>query len=154
MRRLRLGSLLQISSVVMKAGWLACYARISTISLLLCPGTEFSQRCLTSVVKGQPRNVCILTTQLAWLVRKDFIPLTHMQTRTPLPAVHHPSQPNLFEVTQHKHTGAHRRTQAYTGVHRRTPMLTRNPSPPAANKNMKSEDSEMKLPAMAQGEFW
>lgn len=31
-------------------------------------------------------------------------------------------------------------------------MLIHNPIAPAANKNMKNEDSEMELPAMAQGE--
>lgn len=40
-----------------------------------------------------------------------------------------------------------------TQAHRRAPILTHAPSRHAANKNTKSDNSEMKLPARAQGEF-
>lgn len=108
MRRLSPGSLLQISSVVMKAGWLDCHAWISTMSLLLCPGTEFSQRCLTSAAKGQLRNVFILTTQPAWLVGKTSY---HLHTQITFTSSASPSsaQPLSSHATQ---------------AHRRTPILT------------------------------
>lgn len=105
---------IRYKSAVLLCGWLlACYARIPTMSLLPCLRTEFSQRRLTSAVKGQPRDVFILITQLAWLVTKAPYHLhTHMRMRThpdlwPLPAVHHLFQPNLFQVMHFKHTDAH-----------------------------------------------
>lgn len=91
--------------------------------------SEFTQQFLTSVVKGQLKNVIILTTQLAWLVRKDFLH-TYAEAQT-LTSSASPfaAQPLSSHATQ---------------SHRHTPMLTHNPSPPAANKNIKNEDSEMR----------
>lgn len=108
MRRLRLGSLQQISSVVMKVGWPACYVWISRMSLLLYPGTEFSQRCLTSAVKGQlKKKNYILTTHPAWVVRKTSYHMPDAHTHITLASSASPFQPSLFQVTQLEHTGAH-----------------------------------------------
>ena len=134
MRRLGPGSLPQISSVVMRAGRPACHARSSTMPLLL------SQRCLTSAVKGQPGNVFILTTQPAWLVGRTSHRLhmcagahTHTHTHTHITLSSSASPFSAQPLSSHA-TEAHR-------------------PPPPANKNMKNGDSEMELPAKAQGKF-
>lgn len=133
-------------SAVLLWGWLlACYARIPTMSLLPCLRTEFSQRRLTSAVKGQPRDVFILITQLAWLVTKAPYHLhTHADAHTR----------RFMTLTSSASPFSAKPLPSHAfQAHRCTPLLTHNPSLPAANKNMKNEDSEIELPAMAQGEF-
>lgn len=115
------------------------------MSLLPCLRTEFSQRRLTSAVKGQPRDVFILITQLAWLVTKAPYHLhTHADAHTP----------RFMTLTSSASPFSAKPLPSHAfQAHRCTPLLTHNPSLPAANKNMKNEDSEIELPAMAQGEF-
>lgn len=100
------------SAVLLWVWLLACYAWIPAMSLLPSLRTELSQRSLTSVVKGQLRDVFILITQPAWLLTKTAhtCGCAHMHAHTdawPLPAVHHLFQPNLFQVMHFKHTDAH-----------------------------------------------
>lgn len=96
----------------MKPGWLSCFAWICMMSLLVCLRTEFSQQRLTSVVKGRLRNVFILSTQPACLVRSLFQTHAHTCGCTRIWHIIHSSSASrfsaqLFLVTQPKHTGAH-----------------------------------------------
>lgn len=65
-------------SAVLLCGWLlACYTRIPTMSLLPCLRTEFSQRRLTSAVKGTAER-CFYSDHSASLVsNKGTIPFAH-----------------------------------------------------------------------------
>ena len=137
MRRLGPGSLPQISSVVMRAGRPACHARSSTMPLLL------SQRCLTSVVKGQPGNVFYSDHSASLVSGKDFPSLAHVCGRA--------------HTHTHTHTHTHITLSSSASPFSAQPLSSHateaHRPPPPANKNMKNGDSEMELPAMAQGKF-
>lgn len=142
MRRLKLGSLLQISSVVMKTGWLSCFAWICMMSLLVCLRTEFSQQCLTSVVKGRLRNVFIFCPH-SQLVKWETFPtaITYMWMHTHITDPHEQCF-TLLSSTFSSHA---------TKAHRCTPILTLNPSPPPANKIRRMKTVRWSFPLWHRG---
>ncbi|KAM7405963.1 hypothetical protein PAMP_000372 [Pampus punctatissimus] len=106
------------------------------MSLLLCPRTAMPDLCGQRIAKK-----CFYSVHLASLVSEKTLPTSHTYADA------HTLTSSASSFTAQPLSG--HTTQA----HKHTPMHTHNPSPPAANKKMKNEDSEMELPAMTQGEF-
>lgn len=93
-------------------GWGVCYKSAALLwGWLAARSSEFSQGCLTSVVKGQLWNVFILTTQSAWLAgitSYHLHPHAHSGTCATLTSsVITSSLPDLYQVMHLKHMDAH-----------------------------------------------